>query len=52
MGRRRFAGRPDEDSAEDVGKNRRMPSGRSEGLMDLPYDLGVLMGWDVMLSYT
>lgn len=33
-----------------TGKNFAIPSGRSDGLIDLPYDFGVLTGRDVLLS--
>ena len=34
------------------GKKRAMPSGRSDDLMDLPYDLGVLTALPLARSYT
>jgi len=49
--------RPLEDDLSDVseageptGKNFAIPSPSWAALMDLPYDLGVFTGWQVMLS--
>jgi hypothetical protein len=61
MDRRIGCGRPREgaggvvDSELDgavgaIGKKRAIASGRSETLIDFPYDLGVITGSDVLLS--
>jgi hypothetical protein len=51
-GERSDAGASGVDTGADVptGKKRAMPPGRSDGLIDFPYDFGVLTGWAVSLS--
>jgi hypothetical protein len=63
MGRRRWRGRPggirceggagaDEGGEWERGKKRATPEGRVDGVRDLPYDLGMIVGFGDLWSYS